>query len=736
MNINPKRMTNGQDADINFAMILGVLRDYSRFISHVIALFFVCSISFVIAANPIYRANAVLQVEKNLPSLPGLGDVARTLGGSTSSGAAEISLMTSRMVIGQATDILNLDVAVVPKRFPLVGDMIARRFSARHPGSLATPWLGLNSYDWGGAELLIDRLEVPDHLMARNLVLIAGERGAFTLLDDQGGILLQGQVGRLVEADGIRVQVRSLAANAGAIFSVSKSHRLATIASLQKNIQASERGKESGIFELAYESSDPVEAESVLSLVSELYVRQNRERSSVEAASSLKFVEEQLPKVRSELEKAQSALNDFQTRANMIDIGAQTKGLLDQIVAIESNIQQLRLQQVSARHSVTGEHPASRAIGQQIKQLQQQKAHMEKGVGALPDTQQELFRLTRDMEVSNQTYASLLNQAQQLEIAKAGTVGNARVIDQAAVDVTRPVKPAKALIVVVCTLLGGFLATAIVFIRELLNRGLEDPVAIEQLGLSVYGSIPYSEWQHGVASNQEGNAKGPDLMVTKAPADLASEALRSLRTSIHFFQMEASNNIIMVSSASPGVGKSFVSCNLAAVLAQAGQRVLLIDADLRRGLLHKTMDVEVGKFVGLSDFLMDKSKLENVVHKVAGVENLHFIGRGKVPPNPSELLMSVQFTNLLESMAATYDLVIIDVPPILAVTDAAIIGKRAGVNLLVARFGKSHGRDISLAMQRFHQSGVYLNGAIFNAVRKRAAGYYRYGYYEYGSTES
>lgn len=734
--MNLLRTLPDQDGEIDFAMLLGVLRDNFRFISYAISLSLMCSVAFVVMTNPIYRANAVLQVEKNLPGLPGLSDVARTLGSATSAGATEISLMTSRMVIGQATDTLNLDVTAEPRRFPLVGDLIARRFVTRNPAAVAAPWLGLDTYDWGGAELQIDVLEVPDHLMAKKLVLVAGDGDTFVVLDDQGDVLLQGQVGQLVEGDGLNIQVRSLAANAGTKFNVVKDHRLATIAKLQKDIQVNERGRDSGIFELTYESTDPEEAESILNEVSKLYVRQNRERNAVEAASSLKFVEEQLPKVRSELEKAQGALNVFQTRVNTVDIGAQTKGLLDQIVAIETSIQQLRLQQVDAGHSFTGEHPASRAIVQQISQLQQQKARMEKGVRALPDTQQELFQLTRDMEVSNQTYASLLNQAQQLEIAKAGTVGNARVIDQAAVDATRPVRPAKTLIVAACGFLGGFLAIAAVFIRQLLNRGLEDPAVIEQLGLSVYGSVPHSEWQHTAIGARTGGTGSPNLLVVKAPADLASEALRSLRTSLHFFQTEARNNIIMISSASPEVGKTFVACNLAAVLAQAGQRVLLIDADLRRGALHKTMNVEMGKLEGLSELIAGTSRLEEVVRATAGIENLHFIGRGKVPPNPSELLMSTRFTNLLESVAAVYDVVIVDTPPILAVTDAAIIGSRAGISLLVARFGKSHARDVSLAMQRFHQSGVSLNGAIFNAVRKRAAGYYRYGYYEYGSAES
>jgi len=382
----------------------------------------------------------------------------------------------------------------------------------------------------------------------------------------------------------------------------------------------------------------------------------------------------------------------------------------------------------------TAAHPAYKALLEQIGQLQAQKGGIDKQVGGLPDTQQELLRLTRDVEVLNATYTGLLNQAQQLDIARAGTVGNVRVIDPAAVDVSKPAKPKKALLVLGSIFLGAFLAVGFVLLRQMLRRGVEDPSAIEQLGLAVYASIPNSvaekqSFLHGRRSHADLTQR---LLAVNAPADLAVEALRSLRTSLHFARIEAKNNVLMISGASPGAGKTFVASNLAAVIAKGGMRVLLIDGDLRKGALHTAVGGRPDR--GLSELIAGRISVEEAVRQVPDVQGLYFMARGKAPPNPSELLMHARFADLLEAIKPQYDLVIIDTPPILAVTDAAIMGHHVGTSLLVIRFGLNQAREIALAKQRFEQNGVQIKGAVFNAVERRSTGYYSYGYYEYRSS--
>lgn len=725
--------TQRQD-ELDFGELLGTLLDHKWIIVLVTSAFLLVSVAYAILATPVYQANAVVQVEQKVPNLPGLSALTQTLGASSSEATTEIALITSRAVVGKAVDELGLAIEVQPKRFPLIGNFIARRFLPEQDGNVASPWLGLARYDWGGARLDIFKLEVPTILLDQPLMLVAGDKGAFTLLDPNGNTLARGQVGALVSSHGVTIQVKSLTANPDGRFIVTRHRPLTVISQLQLDVNATEQGKDSGIIQLIYEDPDPDLAIRLLDHVSQAYVVQNVQRNSAEAANSLKFVREQLPVVRADLEKATAALNAYQTRAHSVDITMQTKGLLDQEVAVESSIQQLRIQQPDFERRFTTEHPAYKALMEQIGQLQGQKAVIEKQVGMLPDTQQELLRLTRDVQVSNETYTGLLNQAQQLDIARAGTVGNVRVIDDAAVDVTHPVRPAKAIIVIGGAFLGALVAIGFVFLRKVLYRGVEDPAVIEQLGLPVYATIPISAAETATSvrgTNVRGDGRQRLLVVTD-PADLAAESLRSLRTSLHFARMEAKNNILMISGASPEAGKTFVSANLATVIAQGEQRVLLIDGDMRKGALHKVMGGRPEN--GLSELISGQATLEQVRRPVDGVDALQFISRGKVPPNPSELLMGERFERLLEELKPHYDLILIDTPPILAVTDAAIIARHAGTSLLVVRFGMNQAREITLAKQRFEQNGVELKGAIFNAVQKRAAGYYSYGYYEYKST--
>ncbi|WP_426690169.1 polysaccharide biosynthesis tyrosine autokinase [Rhodanobacter ginsengiterrae] len=726
---------SSSDDEIDLGALLGTLIDHKWLIIIVTGVFFVVSVAYALLATPIYQANAIVQVEQKVPSLPGLSDIASTLGSSTSQATTEIALITSRTVIGAAADNLHLATSITPRHFPLIGNFIARRYAPAKPGDVAAPRFGMNSYDWGGATLNIFQLDVPASLEGKTLALVAGKNGAFTLRDDDNNLLLTGQVGQAASGHGASIQVQALAANPGTRFEVVKQRDLAVISKLQQDVNASEQGKDSGIIALTYNNADPLLAANLLDQVSEIYVKQNVDRNSAEAANSLKFVKEQLPNVRRDLEKATAALNAFQTQAHSVDITMQTKGLLDQTVAIETSIQQLRMQQADIERRFTPEHPAYKALMQQIGQLQAQKDAMEKQVGQLPDTQQELLRLTRDVQVSNETYTSLLNQAQQLDIARAGTVGNVRIIDKAAVDTSHPVKPKKAVIVLGGTFLGGFLAVAFIFLRQMLNRGVEDPADIEQLGLPVYASIPLSEQERNISlrtPHHHGDGRQHLLAVT-APADLATEALRSLRTSLHFARLEAKNNLLMISGSSPNAGKTFVSANLGAVIAQAGQKVLLIDADMRKGSQHKVLGGKPEN--GLSELIAGQIDTTAALRRVEGVDGMHFIARGKVPPNPSELLMHANFTALLHKLMPLYDLIIIDTPPILAVTDAAVIGHHAGTSLLVVRFALNQAREIALAKQRFQQNGVEIKGAIFNAVERRATGYYSYGYYDYKSAK-
>ncbi|MBK5438196.1 polysaccharide biosynthesis tyrosine autokinase [Pseudomonas sp. TH32] len=723
-----------ENEEIDLLGLFGTLIDHKWLIAAVTGAFMVTGAAYAVLATPVYQASALLQVEAKKNDLLGFSDIGGMLGKESPS-ATEIELIQSRYVIGKTVDNLKLDIVVQPMYFPVVGEFLARRFQKSNPGALAEPLPGLDSFAWGGESLKIFKLDLPDGQLGKKLTLTVGDNAHYTLVDEDDQVLAAGEVGQPFEQNGVAFQIEALRAKPGTRFRVIRNARLTSILDYQESLDVVERGKESGMIGLALESTDPDQAIKILNQIAAIYVRQNVERTSAEAAQSLAFLKEQLPEVKKDLEKAGKALNEYQTRSKSVDITLETKAILDQIVGLDTSISELKLQQAEMDRKFTRQHPAYRALLTQIGELTSKQQSLASRVESLPSTQQELLSLTRDVEVGTAIYTQLLNKSQELDVMRAGTVGNVRLIDTADVNYLKPIKPKKILIVLIATLLGGFLAVALVLLRKALNRGLESPEAIEQLGLPVYASIPYSTLQKveedKITRGRGRTDAGSSLLAISHPTDLAVEALRSLRTSLHFAMLEAPNNRIMISGPSPEVGKTFVSVNLAAVIAQTGQRVLLIDVDMRRGYLHKVLGVSAKD--GLSDILSNQCTLETAIHNT-GIENLDLISRGQIPPNPSELLMHRNLTELLSQVSERYDLVILDTPPLLAVTDAAIVGRQSGTNLIVTRYGLNPAKEIEHTMRRFAQNGIVLRGAIFNGVEKKASakyGYGNYGYYQY-----
>ena len=716
--------------DVDLRALLGVANDNKWLILIGTAAFFLAGVVYVLTAQPTYQASALVQVERGSQGAPGQSPQSSLtlVEPARSQAVTEIPLLTSRTLFSDAVNELDLDVRIEPQRLPILGDFLAHRYAPTRPGEVAPPLFGLSRYGWGGEELRVKRLDVPQALLNQPLVLVAEEAGRYRLLDPDGDVLVRGRVGTAVRDGNVVADVETLRANPGTRFDVTRLNSLAAISALADNIEATELGRDSGIISVTYRNTDPAMAARVLDHITSAYVRSNVQRNSAEAERSLQFVNEQLPKVRKELSRAQAALNKFQSEVGTVDIELSTRALLDQTVAINASLQALQTQRPEIARRFTPAHPAHKALQQQIGQLQSEKGALQARMNRLPDIQQGLFRLTRDVEVTNRTYTTLLDRAQQLDIARASAIGSVRVIDRPSADLAMLVWPLKAPIVLGATALGAMLMIAFVYLRQMFNRGVTDPADVERLGLPVYAAILDSPQERTLAlRHRRGRSRRnlhPQLLALNAPTDGAMEALRFLRTSLHFARIEPENKLLMIAGPSSGVGKTFVCSNLAVAVAQAGQRVVLVDADMRRGTLHEVLGVRATD--GLSELISRQITLETAVRKVAGAENLSFISRGSSPPNPSELLMHPDFGKLLDTLAADYDLVIIDTPPVLAVTDAAVIGQHVGTTLLVVRSGLNQAREIALAKQRLEQSGVEIKGAIVNGINKRSSYHYAY----------
>lgn len=717
---------------IDLKAIALTLLDHKGLILTIVSLFTALGIIYAMLSTPVYVASAMVQLEsKKNPLTAAAEEIIKASGASPA--VAEIELLKSRTVMNEAVDNLRLNIIAKPKFFPLFGHYLWRHYTPEQPGEIASPWFNLKSFAWGGEQIEVFQLEVPDEMYGEPLRLVAEPNGQYRLLDTNKHVVVQGKTGLPAAANGYKIQVKALVARPGTEFKLIRNRTINSAETYRSRIKAAEAGKDSGIIYLSFSDEDPTLAKSVLQEVSHLYVRQNVERSSAEAAQRLAFLQEQLPGVRKDLERAETALNEYQTSTRSVDINLETKSVLDKIVALDNSISELKLKQADYDRLYTQDHPTYRALLSQLEQLNREKRTLQKQVESLPSTQQELLRLSRDMKVTTQTYQTLLNQAQEQDIIRAGTIGNVRLVDKADVNIDKP-STIRMLAVIVSFLAGLFVAIATVFVRQAFQRGIESPDTIEQMGLPVYSSIPYAKDQERLNTRlkrKRANA-GLALLSMAEPSSLAIEALRSLRSSLHFALLGAENRIIMISSPTPGVGKSFVSSNLSAVVAQTGQKTLLIDADMRKGYLHKIFGLQPE--CGLSEILTGRAGLNDAV-STTHVPDLDVISCGQSAPNPSELLMHANFSRLLEEVAKRYDLIIVDTPPILAVTDAALIGRLANTTLLVTRFGQSTAKAVENARRRFAQNGITIKGVILNGVERKLSMSLEddgaYGYYEY-----
>jgi tyrosine-protein kinase Etk/Wzc len=711
---------------------LAVLAEGRWLIAGAAAVTLALGLLYGLLATPTYGTDVLVQVEEKKSDMGALDDLSALFSGSSPT-EAEIEILRSRALVGSVVDELKLDVVAGPRYFPVVGRAAARGHDEEAP---ATAWLGLSRFAWGGERIAIQRLEVPHHLEGERLTLVAGGDGSFTLLGPEREHLLAGRVGQSAaagERGRVSAFVTDLVARPGTEFQVVKLARDEAIERLQRELVIGEVGKKTGIIRLSLEGFDRKLIAGTLDALARAYLRQNVERRSAEAEKTLEFLEKQLPVLKANLDAAESAMNAHRSRNGTVDITLETEGKLARAVEVEKLLSELEVERADLRQRFTDSHPILIAVKQKIAQLQGDRAAVEAKIKQLPKEELESARLMRDVKVANELYVLLLNRAQELRVVKSGTIGNVRIVDVALVP-RRPVSPKKALTAVMALFLGVGLGVALALTRKALDHGVEDPDVIEhRFGVSVYAAVPHSPKVAEIEREHRRNKTGAvPLLAVADPSDVAIESLRSLRTSLEFALVEAGGNVIAIGGPSPGVGKSFLSLNLASVLASMGKRVLLVDGDMRKGRLHRQFGVD--RAPGLSELITGTAAVEDAVRTTVAKE-VWLLPTGRIPSNPSELLASDRFRRVLGELSRRYDLVLIDTPPILAVTDATLIGRAAGMMLVVLRAGHHPLREISVAVKRLAQVGVRPHGFVLNDVMPRSgvlgskySSHYQYDY--------
>lgn len=692
-----------------------------KLIALCIILSLVCALLYLRTTPDTYAVDALVQVEDSKgASAALLGDLSEMIE-QKSPAEAEIEILKSRLVLGEVINYLNLNIRVSGTEDSFWNRLIDKNeYDTAYSEKSVVFKDNQNSFD-------IRQFDIPQYFQDKNLILSFSE-GKYNLTDEETEQLVfsapLNQISQSSSEYGLwKVGIFSQD-SFDTTYNIEKQSLPAAMESLTSNYSVAEKGKMSGVLSLNYQGEDKQHITQVLNSILAAYSQQNIERRSAETAQTLKFLEDQLPELKQQLDVAEREFNRFRQQYNTIDVTKESELYLTQSIALETQKAELEQKVAEASARFLDEHPMMLQMYAQLNAINKKIAELDGTLKRLPELQRQYLQFFREVEVKQQLYTGLLNSYQQLRIAKAGEIGNVRIVDTA-VEPIEPIKPKKLIVLVLSLFVGGFIGVLLALLKNMMRSGIKDATQIEnELDLPVYATVPRSIIQESRIKLLK-KKKNIPILAVKDSGDIAIESLRSMRTAIHFALMNASNNVIAISGPAPEIGKSFITTNLATILAQGGKRVLVIDGDMRRGYLHKYFNADIKP--GLSELLNHQNSYEDVVQN-STVDNLYYITRGKSPVNPSELLSTDQFKALLDQASAHFDHVLIDTPPVLAVTDGIIIAQYAGVNLLIARHGKTQIKELEITVNRFEQANVKVNGVILNDVQKGTAGSYGYNY--------
>ena len=374
-------------------------------------------------------------------------------------------------------------------------------------------------------------------------------------------------------------------------------------------------------------------------------------------------------------------------------------------------------------------------INEQLNVLNDRKKEIEGTIAGLPEIQREFLQLSADTTINREIYLTLLKNYEQLKIVRAGQIGFARIIDLP-ISTHKAIAPKKLQIMVLALLLGAMLGAMLVLLKNMLRNVVKDPERLEaKTGVSVIATIPRSPLLTRLNKSKKSSSR---LLAYADNNSLSYEAIKSLRTNLMFAMPKEGKigdraKVILITGESPGVGKSFISSNLSEVFSQLDKKVLIIDADMRLGELHKIFNMTQDN--GLADYLdhSSHSSLADVIHPTS-MEHIDFMPRGKHPHNPASLLATDKLGKLMTELNVHYDYIVIDSPPVLAASDAMILAQYADKVLMVTRYDSSIEGQLVYAIKQLNKANIEVDGIVLNDVQQGLMSKYSYHYsYAYGN---
>jgi tyrosine-protein kinase Etk/Wzc len=720
---------------IDFLTAIDSLLDHRKLIAVTTVSALLIGTAYAFLAPPIYEADALIKVGDADTQPPAPTDtlnyyVAPAFNDNASADGA-IQVIGSRRIVAQAVANNKLYIEAAPNRFPLIGSAIARKSE-----DLSDPGLwGLGGFVWGNESIKMGTFDVPAKFERKKFAIRALADNRFELTGPGLESSVAGRIGVTEKFDTtagpLTVRIDSIHSKPGGEFVVTRDSEPLLIEELQKKLKLAEMGTKTNVVKLSMQGHDPVVLAGTVREISDLYVSWNKERKARIAQDALSHISQALPEMEKQVANSETAYNNYRDANGMLNVTEEGPLLLKQIADNNAVLLDLQRKRQALSATLAAANPNVVAADQQIQSTQREIDALNVRVRAMPLAEQGALQLMRKARVNSDVYVAMRKYAEEMQLVSEGKVGSAEIIDPAVVP-ARPVKPVKWLVMLGSLLLGAALGGGVAIVWGRLRQGVTDTDDIESAsGLSVYATIPVSDRQDEIMRRAERALPQQLPLAACYPRDPAIESLRILRSAIQLVLIGAPNNVIMLAGPLPEIGKSFLATNLAAVLAAGGKRVLLIDGDLRKGQLYRSLGVPKGE--GLSEVLSGLRQFDEVV-TTGGVPNLDLLQTGSYPESAADLLMTGRFSECVRDASRTYDIVLIDAPAVLAVSDAGMMAPVAGSVFIVVRFADTLVGEIDATIKRLGQVGARISGIVLNRVKVRNSNYAlarRYGTYAY-----
>ena len=754
MNTDSKNLSNAASKEDNdeidlMALLFAILRGWKVIVFFAV-LGLVIGILYSRYVNPTFKSDALIQIEENSKGVAALGaDISELIGSEVSKAQAEAELIRSRMILEPVVNLLHLRIRLSD---PNIGALDRIKSNSTDTQINKPEGVSLKTED---GEVKISQFNVSQEYLNQPFTLTRSATG-FVLTN--GFDDFKGQIGKahlFKGTDGqIQITVNDLPAD-GYSVNITKQSLQTTTDQINSALSVVEKGKQTGIIQLSMTGANQQQTSLILKQIVLSYIDQNQSRGSEETTKTISFMETQIPTLKKKLEDSEAVFNDFRKKYGTIDVGKEAELLLTENSQIDAQLNELKLKKADLTTYYTEEHPLVVQINEQLAVLNARKNEIDDTIAGLPEIQREFLQLSADTTINREIYLTLLKNYEQLKIVKAGQIGFARIIDLP-ISTYKAIAPKKLQIMILAMLLGAMLGTMLVLLKNMLRNVVKDPERIEgKTGVPVVATIPRSPLLTRLSKNK----KAPNRLLAYVDNNsLSYEAIKSLRTNLMFGMPVEGRagqraKVILITGESPGVGKSFISANLTEVFAQLDKKVLIMDADMRLGELHRMFSMSQDN--GLADYLsqdkthlsksnaqttevitsQESSNLASFIHPT-GIDNIDFMPRGQHPRNPASLLANGSFNHLMAELNLHYDYIVIDSPPVLAASDAMILAQHADKVLMVTRYDDSIEGQLVYAVNQMNKANIKVDGIILNDVQQGIMSKYSYHYsYAYGNNQ-